>query len=109
MEKNTENKKTYRRGIIHGAIGTLIGVGLTIGGGILYIHHMWSSDPNRYSEGYAEFPEKRVYDKDLAEFVLKHTKFLDRFDLHKTVDSASTAFCMMEGSIEMPKEDDWKF
>ena len=104
-----KKEKTYKKGLIHGAIGMLIGGVALVGGGILYIRHIWNADPKRYSEGYAEFPEKRIYDKDLANFVIKHTKFLDRFDPHKTVDSAATAFCMMEGSIDIPKGDDWKF
>jgi len=102
-------EKAYKRGKKHSIIIALIGVVGTITAGVLAIKYTWDHESNRYSDGFAEFPEKRVYDRDLAKFVHDHTSFLDRFDMHKTVDSTVLGFSMLEGGVDIPKDKNWKF
>ena len=107
--KKIDYEKVYKRGKRRGIIVGAIGIIGTIAAGILAIKYGWDHEKNRYSEGYAEFPEKRIYDKELAKFVSDHTSFLDRFDIHKTVDSAVLGFSMLEGGVDIPKDKNWKF
>lgn len=107
--KKIDYEKAYKRGKRRGMIVGAIGIIGTIAAGILAVKYGWNHEKNRYSEGYAEFPEKRIYDKELAKFVSDHTSFLDRFDMHKTVDSAVLGFSMLEGGVDIPKDKNWKF
>ncbi len=64
----------------------------------------------RYWGGYAEWDDgKRVYDADVAKYVKKHLKFIDRFDIRKVSEATLYAFSILSGSVEPPKENKWKF
>ena len=78
--------------------------------GYLGLNLCWKNEKGRYSDGYADFRNgEKIFDRDVYEFTKNHTKILDRLDMHKTIDSAITAFTMLEGGIEMPKDKNWKF
>ena len=64
----------------------------------------------KYWDGYADFGSFKVYDKDVAEYVKKHLRFRDRFDIRKITESALLSFSILSGSCEPPeKGDNWKF
>ena len=62
--KKIDYEKAYKRGKRRGIIVGAIGIIGTIAAGILAIKYGWNHEKNRYSDGFAEFPEKRVYDKN---------------------------------------------
>lgn len=60
--------------------------------------------------GYADFGTFKVYDKDVAKYVKKHLRFVDRFNIHKITESVLLSFSILSGSCEPPaKGDNWKF
>ena len=108
MEKNT--KQMERNGMVKGALMTVGAMALAAGAGYLGLKYSWSHEKNRYSEGWAKFEDgTMIYDKDLADFVKKHLKLLDRLDTRKVVESSALGFVMLEGGTDIPEGDDWKF
>lgn len=61
-----------------------------------------------YNDGCAKFADRIVYDKDVALFVEKHLRFIDRFNVRKIAESALISFSMLSGSVDIPKGK-WKF
>ena len=60
-------------------------------------------------EGYAKFDDELVvYDKDVYEFIKKHSTLLERLNPKKMIDMYTLAFAMLSGSIEKPKEGKWR-
>ena len=55
-------------------------------------------------ENYAKFEDGLVvYDKDVYEFIKKHSTLLERLNPKKMIDMYTLAFGMLSGSIEIPK------
>lgn len=57
----------------------------------------WRKD---LKDSYADFGDFRIYDEDLAKFVKKRLRFLDRLNLTKVVQSAQVAFTLMANHEE---------
>lgn len=74
-------------------------------------------DPNvlYYMDGYAVFteqPNNRVYDYEVADYVKKHMRFIDRLSMRKVSSAMAYAFAILSKSTEEPKElknNKWKF
>ena len=67
-----------------------------------------------YLDGYAEFdpPIGKVYHKDVAKYVIKHTRFIDRLNPYKMVVATFMSFDILNGALEEPKTKNgkkWKF
>ena len=64
----------------------------------------------KYGDGFAKFEDGTVvHDKDVATFVKKHLRFVDRFDIRKVVESTLLAFDILSGRLEKPTKENWKF
>lgn len=63
---------------------------------------------NKYYDGYADFGDLIVYDEDVAKYVKKHLRFIDRFDIRKIVEATFYAFSILSKSCEEP-EGKWHF
>lgn len=64
----------------------------------------------KYWNCYSDFGNgKIVYDKDVANFVKKHLRIRDRFDLRKFVEATLLAADILGGATEEPKDKSWKF
>lgn len=63
----------------------------------------------RYYNGYADFGDFRVYDKDVAKYAKAHLKFFDRFDMRKVTEAVLYSFSVLSKSVEPPEGDNWKF
>ena len=48
---------------------------------------------------------KVITDLEVAEFVKKHTRFVDRFNIKKMVAASLLSECILMGSVQMPDED----
>ena len=66
------------------------------------------SKKRRYYDGYADFGDFKVYDKDVAVYVKKHLRFFDRFDIQKVTEAVLYSFSILSKSVE-PPEGNWKF
>ena len=69
--------------------------------------------PGRYSGNYADYPGVgKVYDRDAAEYAVKHLRLLDRLDPIKvglaTLDSQAILFGVLTEK-DLPKKKNWKF
>ena len=61
------------------------------------------------SDGYADFGNGEIlYDKDVADFVKKHLRVVDRFNVRKVCEATLQAFAMLQSHEEIPKGN-WKF
>ena len=60
---------------------------------------------------YADFGDKRVYDKDVAKHLNKHLRLIDRFNTEKFVFATMWSFDILNGSVEEPFSDNpnWKY
>ena len=59
---------------------------------------------------YADYPGVgKVYDKDVADFVVKHLRFIDFFNPKKIAVAAIYAQLMLFGVEEMPKDPNFKW
>ena len=66
-------------------------------------------EPN-WSTGYAITEDgTKVYDMDVAKFVLQHTRFIDRFNPKKLIIAAIYALPMLLGDFKIPEGKNWKF
>lgn len=59
--------------------------------------------------GYADFKDRRVYDEDIYRHMVKHSNFLDRLNPKKVIEMAIISFDILNGSLEEPKEKNWKY
>ncbi len=65
---------------------------------------------SKYYGGYATFPDGLVVtDKAVSDYVKKHLRFIDRFDIRKITEASLYAFSILSGSVEEPKGKNWKF
>lgn len=69
----------------------------------------WRDGSKKYWDGYADFGDFKVYDKDVADYVKAHLRFRDRFDIRKITESVLLAFSILSKSVEEPEEKNWKF
>lgn len=69
----------------------------------------WRDGPTKYWDGYADFGDFKVYDKDVADYVKAHLRFQDRFDIRKITEAVLLAFSILSKSVEEPEEKNWKF
>lgn len=82
-----------------------------------YLDHMrnghkrswFHSNEKKYDNGYADFGDFRVYDKEVAEYTKAHLKFFDRFDMRKVTEAVLYSFSILSKSVEPPEGDNWKF
>lgn len=62
---------------------------------------------------YADFknPDIRVTDEAVYQFVVKHSRLIDRINHRKMVEMTFYAFSILSGDLEIPKGfgKDWKF
>lgn len=60
---------------------------------------------------YADFPDVRVTDEAVYQFVVKHSRLIDRMNHRKMVEMTFYAFSILSGSLEKPRgfSKDWKF
>jgi hypothetical protein len=70
---------------------------------------MFGKRNKKYYGGYATFADRVVYDKDVALFVKKHLRLIDRFDIRKITEASLYAFSILSGSCDAPKGKNWKF
>jgi hypothetical protein len=54
-------------------------------------------------DGYADFGDFKVYDRDVAKYVNEHLHFYDRFNIFKITEAVLLAFSILCGAIEPPK------
>lgn len=52
---------------------------------------------------------KAIYDNDVADFVVKHLKLLDRLNPYKVAIATMYAHPMLMGDFEIPKKKKWTF
>lgn len=57
-------------------------------------------------ECYAQYPDKKVYDRDVAKFVWQHLKLRDKFDFRKIVSAVLEGFAILQDDDY--KEEDYK-
>ena len=62
----------------------------------------------KYYDGYADYEGKRVYDREVYEFIFKHLRVRDAANPRKVVECAIMGQLMLFGVIPIP-EGDWKF
>lgn len=54
-------------------------------------------------DGYADFGDFKVYDRDVAKYVSEHLHFYDRFNIFKITEAVLLAFSILGGFVEPPK------
>jgi len=68
-------------------------------------------DEYAYCQHYDQNGEKygpKIFDEDVADFVVKHLKFLDRFNPYKVAIATMYAHPMLMGDFKIP-EGNWTF
>ena len=61
-------------------------------------------------EGFAEFEDgTRLYDEDVIQFVKKHLRLRDTFNIPKIVVATLEAFVMLQHPDTISNDENWKF
>lgn len=68
---------------------------------------------NRCMDSYADFGGTvgRIYDWQIADYVKKHLRFIDRFNLKRVTSAVMYGFCILSKNCDEPnsKKKNWKF
>lgn len=64
------------------------------------------------SDGWADFGDFKIYDSEVADFLKKHMRLIDRLDVEKVVAAAFYVFTLIQEDRqgkEKLKSGNWKF
>ena len=69
------------------------------------------SDKKWWMNTYSDFGKDigKIYDWQVGDYVKKHLRFADRFNIRKITAAALTAHAILSNSCETPSDDNWKF
>ena len=62
-------------------------------------------------DGYADFGDMKVYDKDVGNYTRQHMRFIDWLDPEKVATAMMYSFSILSKSVEEPdiKNGKWKY
>lgn len=91
----------------------LIGVGIGTGlGGLAAIPIVYAINRKHDSGIWSDFTGSggpMVYNNDVTKMVKEHSSIWDRLNPGRMVDMSFMAFDILNGSVEKPKNENWKF
>ena len=102
----TKEQKENLKNICKGAVIGLGMCSLAAIPAICAINRKYNSDI--YSD-FASSGGPKVYNNEVTEMVKKHSTIWDRLNPGKMVDMVFMAFDILNGSVEKPKKENWKF